>query len=287
MKYARFYKTNNIVIALIAFSLSVSAIAPTAEEKEFQHKAKQNRIDVRDLVADLKHGWSVVEHFHKGVSLNNRVNTVLTDCWQQSYVRDDSSYSTKITEHTILSIFEQFLIEMQPGISSYNKQNAMGKMRNDAYYFGRDSQREFRETVEKGQRLILKHLKDHIPLHMRQEFENGTERIFKDGMRFLIYVLLKKHNNGFGRNDVRFINAKMEMFLNDIGKEYPYISIFKFESWIFSLLSDLMFSECVVCMDAKGQRYMSCCKTKAVCKKCYTYLSSCPLCRAPKKSKSI
>ena len=285
MNYMRFNQTNVVALTVLALSFSINAIAPTVEEKEFQHKARQNKIDVRDLISDVKHGWSVVEWFHKGVGLNSRVNKALTECWQQAYGRNDSSYSTKITEQNLLRIFEQFLIEMQSNISYYEKQNAMGRIQNDAYYFGKDTQRDCRQTVEKGQRIILKHLKDHIPLKMRQEFENGTDHVFKDGIRFLIYVLLKKYNKGFRRSDVQFINARMEMLLNDIGKDYPYVSVSKFESWAFSLLNDLMFSECVICMDAKGERYMSCCKTKAVCRKCYKYLSSCPLCRAPKRTK--
>ncbi len=194
----------------VSVTFSFFSIATTAEEKELLRVARERHHNgIKEIIADVKHGWAVIEYFHKGVSLNKRVNKVLTECWQQAYGRDDSAYSTKIKERDLAKIFEQFLIEMQPNIIYYEKQTALTKFKHDAHYFGRESQREFRPTIEKAQRIIVKHLKEYIPLKMRQEFENGTERIFKDGMSFLFYVILKKYNKGFNRHDVIFITAKI------------------------------------------------------------------------------
>lgn len=260
------------------------SIAPTMEEQELLRIArKHNHPGIREVIADVKHGWAVVEYFHKGVGLNKRVQNALNDCWQYGYARDSSSYSTKITEQDITQVFEQFVLEMLPNITYYEKQSALNTFKNDAYYFGRESQREFRPTIEKGQRLILKHLKGYIPQKMRQAIDNGTDRVFRDGIRFLIYILLRQHNNGFNQDDVKFINAKLEMFVQEMGRQYPYISEAQFESWACSLLQDLLFAECVVCMDHKADRFMECCKTKNICSKCAARVSSCPLCRAPKR----
>ncbi len=274
-------------VLFLSVTTVVCGIAPTAEEKELLRVARERHHNgIKEIIADMKHGWSVVEYFHKGVALNKRVNTVVTECWQQAYGRDDSSYSIKIGEHELTKIFEQFLIEMQPNITYYARQTALTKFKHDAHSFGRASQKEFRSTIEKAQRIIVKHLKEFIPLKLRQEFENSTERVFKDGVRFLLYVMLKKYNNGFNRHDVKFINAKIEMFVREMGREYPYISIAAFESWVCALLQDLLFAECVVCMDHRADRYMTCCKTKSICRKCYSRVSACPLCRAPKRSRS-
>ncbi len=271
----------------LSVTTSLFSIAPTVEEKELLRIARERHHNgIKEIIADVKYGWSVVEYFHKGVALNKRVNKVLAECWQRAYGRDDSSYSTKIKERDLTKIFEQFLIEMQPNIIYYEKQTALTKFKHDAYYFGRESQREFRHTIQKAQRIIVKHLKEYIPLKMRQEYENSTERVFKDGIRFLLYVILKKYNKGFNRHEVKFINAKIEMFVNEMGREYPYISVAAFESWACSLLQDLLFAECVVCMNHRADRYMTCCKTKNICRKCYARVSACPLCRAPKRTRS-
>lgn len=273
-----------VLIFTIFFTSQVQTIAPTIEEQELLKIAREHHHPgVKDFIEGVKHGWSVLEYFHKGVELNKRVALALTECWQHSYMRDDSSYSIKITDHEITRIFEQFLIELQSHISYYEKQKALGRFKNDLYYFSREGQAEYRPTIEKGQRIILKNLKEYIPLKMRQDIETSTERVFKDGIRFLLYVLLTKHNKGFTKDDVGFINAKMRMFLNEVGRDYPYISVMQFECWVCSLIQDLLFSECVICMDNKGEQYMRCCKTKSICKKCYAYISSCPLCCAPKK----
>ncbi len=266
---------------MVCFSQLALTIAPTAEEKELQKKARSHNKDVKDVIADIKHGWSVIEYFHEGVALNKRVETVLTECWQQAYRRDDSSYSIKIIDRDMVTYFEQFLLELQPHISYYEKQRALGKLKNDLFYFNRESQAEFRPTIELAQRMIVKNLKDYIPLKMRQNFENSTERVFKDGMRFLLYVMLKKHNKGFTQEDVKFVNARLEMYLNEAGRNYPYISVGQFESWACSLLQDLLFSECIICMDKKGEQFMSCCKTKSICRGCVKRLQNCPLCRVP------
>ena len=118
---------------------------------------------------------------------------------------------------------------------------------------------------------------------MSRDFTAGTDRVFKDGMRFLLFVLLNKRKK-IDINDEKFVNAKVAMFLTEMGRQYPYVSASQFESWAFGLLNDLFFGECVVCMDKRSELFMPCCKSKSICKSYYTYVKNCPLCRAPKQS---
>jgi len=275
-----------VLLLLTAFQLTASlcAIAPTQEEKEFLRIARQRNFSgATDLVSHMKHAWGVVSYFHKGVGLNDRVNARLAECWQQAYRYNDSSYYLKITDHDIVQLFEQMLVELQPRISYYEKQRASSAVRHDAHTFARESQHEFRSTVERAQRLIMRHLAGHLPADLREQMASATTRVFKDGIRFTLYVALQKYGNGFTRHDVNYINAKVGMFIRESEKQYPYVSVALYESWVFSLLQDLLFAECAVCMDHKADRYMSCCKTKAICRKCYSRVSSCPLCRASKR----
>lgn len=276
----------NLFISLACLQIvSLCAIAPTHEEQEFLKLARQRKFSgARELVADMKHAWGVVSYFHKGVRLNNKAEAALTDRWQKAYRYNDSSYYLKITDRDLIHIFENMLVELQPRISYYDKNRASSAMRHDAQAFARESQHEFRPTLERAQRLIMHHLAPHLSADLRQEMSNATTRVFKDGIRFTLYVALQKYNNGFTRHDVNYINAKVGMFIREVEKEYPYVSVALYESWVCSLLQDLLFGECVVCMDHKADRYMSCCKTKAICRKCYSRISSCPLCRAAKRS---
>jgi len=269
---------------LLSYAVSIFATAPTREEKDLLRLAHERRHNgIRDVIDDIKRGWGVIEYFLKDVKLNVRVHACLAERWQQAYRYNDSSAYAKITERDIVALFEQFLLELQPGISYFDKQRALDRVRRDARSFGREIQSEFRLTVERAQRIILVNLKDHIPHKMRQEIVDGTTHVMKDGIRFLLYVILQKHNDGFNRYDVRFINAKLDMLIAQYGQDYPYASQGLYESWAFSLLQDLLFAECSVCMNHKADRYMSCCKTKSICRSCYHRVSSCPLCRAPKR----
>lgn len=275
------------VTILLSVTASLAAIAPTREEKEFLRVARQrNHQGARELIADMKHAWGVVSYFHKGVGLNNKLHDALAECWQQAYRYNDSSYYLKITEQDLTRIFELMIMELQPRISYYEKQRATSQLRPDAHAFARESQQEFRATVERAQRLIMRHLSAHIPATLREQMANATTRVFKDGIRFTLYVALQKHANGFTRHDVNYINAKVRMFIREVERDYPYISVAQYESWVFALLQDLLFAECAVCMDHKADRYMPCCKSKAICRKCYSRVSSCPLCRAPKRGQS-
>ncbi len=268
----------------LSCTASLFGVAPTREEKDLLRLAQERRHHgIREVVDDIKRGWGVIEYFLKDVKLNARVHACLAERWQQAYRYNDSSAYAKISERDITTLFEQFLLELQPGISYFDKQRALDRVRRDARSFGREIQSEFRVTVEKAQRIILVNLKDHIPHKMHQEILEGTTHVLKDGIRFLLYVILQKHNGGFNRYDVRFINAKLDMLIAQYGQDYPYASQSMYESWAFSVLQDLLFAECSVCMDHKADRYMSCCKTKSICRSCYHRVSSCPLCRAPKR----
>jgi hypothetical protein len=272
--------------AMLASSL-LFANAPTREEKDLIRMAQEHRHHgIREVVDDVKRGWQVIEYFLKDVRMNNRVHAALSEKWQRMYSYNDSSVYLKITDEDIVSIFEQMLLELQPTISYFSKQREISKVRHEARAFARDVQSEYRPTVEKAQRLIMSNLKEHIPEKMRHDISECTERVCKDGIRFMLYQILLKHNNGFNRYDVRFINAKLEMLLAQWQRDYPYCCVSTYESWAFAILQDLLFAECAVCMDHKADRYMSCCKTKSICRSCYHRVSSCPLCRAPKRQRT-
>ena len=273
------------ILVSVACLLSVSGLlghAQTEEERELILSARQHRFKrIKSIVSLVKESWETLEHFHKGIFLNKRVRDVLVECWRNAYARNDSSYSVKITQQDMMKFFEQFLIEIDSSISYYQQRKALDGMRNDAYKFSREPQQEYRETIEKASKLILKHLAPHIPSRVKNEFTVGTERVFKDGIRFLFFVMLKRYNKGFTSDDEQFINAKMDMFLHEMGCQYPYIAASQFESWAFAMFQDLLFGECRICMDKKADKYLSCCKTRTICKKCYAYMHECPLCRAP------
>jgi hypothetical protein len=270
-----------ILIAIVAHSLLLSYT--TYEEKTLIQKAHQERFkNIEEVIDLIKEAWSVLEQCHKGIALNKRVKDAFAERWRLAYMYNDSSYSTKITEQDIATIFEQFLIELNPSISYYQKHTAMSMLGGTLYQFAREPQTEFRATIELAQKLILQNLEPYFTPGIKQEVEADTDHFFKDGFRFLLFVVLKKYHKNFSSDDERFINEKIAMFLTEAGRTYPYISTMQFEAWVFALLQDLLFSECQICMHRKVDCYLSCCKTRTICSTCYANVYQCPFCRAPK-----
>ncbi len=282
----RFYVVKKVLLIASMFCIfgDVFAHAQTHEEKELLEKAREHRFrNMSGVVRTIKSSWSVIEWMHQGVSYNSSINEELTDCWRRAYSINDSSRSLKITRQDMMDVFQCNLKKINPNLSFSQKSAALRAMYSDAHDFVRHHiQSEFRETIQKAQRLILKNIKPYIPASANREFAGDTERVFKDGMCFLILVLLNKQKKNLDSNDERFVRAKVDMFIRETSRQYPYVSAAQFESWAFSLLNDLFFGECVVCMDARSELFMSCCKTKSLCRGCYARIHTCPLCRAPK-----
>jgi hypothetical protein len=246
-------------------------------------KAHQERFGhIEDAISLVKEGWAVLEQCHSGIAINKRIKDALTECWQRSYNFNDSAYSIKITTQDVTRMFEQFLIELNPSISYYHKQAAISAMHAELYQWAAEMQNEYRATIERTQKLILRNLAPYFPAGFVKDLETDTDHFFKDGFRFLIFVILKKYNKSFSKEDELFINEKIGMFLMETGRTYPYISSTQFEAWVFATLHDLMFAECQVCMDRKADQYVPCCKTRNICKQCYAKLYQCPFCRAIK-----
>lgn len=286
------FATKRILMpVVILFSCDVFSHSQTIEQKELLAKAREyNFRNINGVIKTCKSAWSVLEREHQGVSYNRKINDALTDCWRRSYAIDDSSRSVKITRQDMMEIFQANLNEINSHITFSQKSAALRAMYSDAHDFVRNyKQMEFRATIEKAQKLILKNLKPYISVGsgggggvsgMGDRIVAQTS-VFKSNMRFLLLVLLNKHRR-IDNNDEQFIDAKVNMFVTEVGRQFPYISAIQFESWVFSLLQDLFFGECVVCMDTRSEIFMPCCKSKSICRSCYSRVSSCPLCRAAK-----
>ncbi len=275
-----------LVACLVLFlSFNTFCSAQTLEEKELLGKAQEYKFrNMKGVIRTCKSAWAVLERGeHSGVSSNKKIYDALCDCWRTSYALDDSSRSVKITRQNMMDIFQTNLKAVNPHLSYSQKSAALRDMYAAAHEFVRNHmQVEFRETVQKAQKLIQKNLKPYISASTSRERVSETE-IFKTSMRFLLLVLINKQKP-IDSNDEKFITAKIDMFVREMGHQYPYISAVQFESWMFSLLQDLFFGECVVCMDSRSEIFMPCCKSKNMCRGCYARVSRCPLCRASKPS---